>query len=208
MTLNTKVFTIYNGTTGEAEAQRMPRTTIRATTSPRSVMELLRRLEKFTANPAERELYPWADRFVFGYPLAGWQRQPKWDSDQKVRFITSLWEEVDVGSYLVNDIFEYTKSATGEEYCRELSDILLDGQQRLTALEEYVLNEFPVPDAQGTPCYWEELSRAERRLFGNRTFSRATVKSWDETELRRINALRVFGGTAHTEAEKALMMGV
>lgn len=196
-------FRIYAGSAPDSKAQRMPQTTIRATTSPRMVNELLHRLENFTGDTSERALYPWADRFVMGYPLASWQRQPVWTMEQQVRFITSLWEEVDVGSYLVNDMFDYITPETGQPCGREFSDILLDGPQRLSALENYVLNVFPVPDAKGVLCFWEELSRVERRIFGNRTFSRSAVQSWDEKDLRRIYDLRAFGGTPHDENERA-----
>ena len=86
---------------------------------------------------------------------------------------------------------------------KPLSDVLLDGQQRLSAIQSYLLGEFAVPDAQGIACFWQDLSRVERRKFGSKVFSRAVVHSWDEDELRRVYDLRSFGGTPHQDHERA-----
>lgn len=194
-------FTRYEGADDNSNTRRMPRSALDTNTSPRTVGELISRLEDYSKNPAKWQAeFPWAARFVMGYPLPSWQRPPVWSLEQKVRFITSLWEEVDVGSYLVNDQFEF---ADKTRTFREFSDVLLDGQQRLTALQEYLLGEYAVPDAEGKPCFWHELSRVERRFFSNKTFPRATVRTWDEDLLRKAYDLRSFGGTPHEEHERA-----
>lgn len=183
----------------DTNARRMPSAVLDTRSSPRTVGELIGRLEEYSQNQEKWHTeYPWASRFVMGYPLPSWQRPLVWTQEQKVRFITSLWEEVDVGSYLLNDQFEFENGVY-----REFSEVLLDGQQRLSALQSYVLSEFPVPDAEGKPCYWNELSRVERRFFSNKTFARAGVRSWDEKQLRRAYDLRSFGGTPHKESERA-----
>lgn len=189
------------GAEDSSMARRMPKATLQAHTSPRSVDELVIRLEKYTANPAQWHAeYPWATRFVMGYPLPWWQRQRKWSLEQNVRFITSIWEDVDVGSYLVNDQFEFDEKT---RTYREHSEVLLDGQQRLSALQDYLYGEFAVPDAKGIPCFWHELTRVERRFFESKIFSRASIRSWDEDELQRVYNLRAFGGTPHEEHERA-----
>ena len=181
----------------------MPEARLSASTSPRSVGELVGRLEKFTADLEERKLYPWAERFIMGYPLPPWQRPAVWTQDQMAQFITSIWMDVDLGSYLVNDQADYSHRPDGGLQTRYLSDVLLDGQQRLTALQGYVLSEFAVPDAQGLPCYWKDLSKVERRFFCNKTFSLSYVRTWDEAELRHIYNLRAFGGVRHSEDQRA-----
>jgi hypothetical protein len=185
------------------DRRRMPQVSMSASTSPRSVGELVGRFEKFTANDEERLLYPWADRFVMGYPLAPWQRVVRWSHEQMAAFITSIWMDVDLGSYLVNDIIEFTSKPGEKLVSQYLSDILLDGQQRLTALQLYLLNEFQVPDANGNPCFWDDLGKTERRFFCNKTFSMSRVQSFDEAELRKVYNLRAFGGVAHAPEERA-----
>lgn len=138
------------------------------------------------------------------YPLPEWQRPLVWTETQKVRFISSLWMEVDVGSYLVNDVCEFVKvNGVVTDAMAIYSDILLDGQQRLSAMEDYFLGRIAAPGKSGEPVYWTELSKIERRLFSNQTFSRSVVHSWDEIELRQIYDLRSFGGTPHTEEQQA-----
>lgn len=198
-------FNRYDGAADVPNVRRMPRKETRAHSAPRTIEELLFRLEAISKNEAAyRAQYPWAERFVLGYPLPAWQRPLVWADSQKTRFITSLWMELDVGTYLVNDVFE-SVTIDGREgtVFREFSDILLDGQQRLSALEDYFLGRIAAPDASGVLTYWPELGRAERRHFGNQTFSRAAVQSWDEAELRQMYDLRSFGGTPHTEEQRA-----
>lgn len=192
-------FNRYEGSEPESSERRMPSAMLDSRSSARSVGELMGRLEDYSKNQEQWHAeYPWAKRFVMGYPLPSWQRELVWTEEQKVRFITSLWEEVDVGSYLLNDQFELQ----GKVY-REFSEVLLDGQQRLSALQSYLTNEFAVPDGSGKPCFWHELSRVERRFFANKTFARAGIHSWNEKELRRAYDLRSFGGTPHKESERA-----
>lgn len=192
----------YSGAVDGAE-RRMPQDRISASTSPRQIGELLGRMEKFTADDTERKMYPWAERFIMGYPLAPWQRPVVWTAEQMSQFITSIWMDVDLGSYLVNDVVEYIPLNDGSLECQYLSDVLLDGQQRLSAIEAYVLNRVAVPDANGVPSYWSELSKVERRFFCNKTFSMSRVASWDEELLRHVYNLRAFGGVRHSEDQRA-----
>lgn len=158
-------------------------------------------LEAYSADPARaRGKYPWATRFAMGHPLAPWQRPAAWTEEQKVRFITSIWMGSDLGSYLVNGWYEF--AANGDAY--ELnSEVLLDGQQRLTALEGYLLGKFGVPDADGGVRYWSEVGDKERKRFLAMPFAQARVHSGDEAALRKVYDLRAFGGTPHTEDQRA-----
>lgn len=198
------LFSVYGDAVVNNVIRRMAVPSLSSTTAPRTVFELLSRLESFEKEEsAQRALYPWAERFVLGYPLPDWQRPRVWSREQNVRFITSMFQDVDLGTYLVNAACDYIECEGQPLQTRKFSDILLDGQQRLNALQGYVKNEFSVPDAQGAPCYWQELGVIERRKFAHKAFNRSTVRSWDETELRCIYDLRSFGGTAHTEDQRA-----
>ena len=197
---------------GEQDSDvRMPTASLEATVHNLSIGELLGRLERFTTGSEGPEMFPWATRFAMGYPLPDWQRPLVWTEAQKVRFIESLWAGVDVGTYMVNDVYAFVNLGArgthfvGEQgtHYKKLSEVLLDGQQRLTALEDYLYNRFAVPDANGVLRYWKDLPRVERRRFSGQHFAKATVASWDETFLRRAYDLRAFGGTPHTEAQRA-----
>ena len=182
----------------------MPKDELGANTSTATIRELLGRLEEFCNGTEGPERFPWTQRFAMGYPLPSWQRGLEWDAEQKTRFIESIWSGVDIGSYLVNDLWEMEGEGEGRvSTFRENSDVLLDGQQRLTTLEEYVRSQFPVADASGALRYWRELPRLERIRFGQFHFTKATVKSWDEAKLRKAYNMRAYGGTPHKEHQRA-----
>lgn len=195
-------FNRYDGSADADDTVRMPTDELGANVLNVCISELLLRLELFTTGEEGPHMYPWATRFAMGYPLLFCQRELKWDDEQKVRFIESIWAGVDVGSHLVNNVHEFEGTGKTLRY-REFSQVLLDGQQRLTALEDYVYNRFAVPDAAGVPRFWRELSRVERRRFGNFHFAQATIASYDEALLVRAYNLRALGGTPHDESERA-----
>lgn len=190
----------------------MPTCRLGARASNTSIGELINRFEEFCLSDAQaaqssstrhkaplssRADYPWADRFVMSFPLPEWQRPLVWSDEQKIAFILSIWNGVDIGSYLINDVQEFMDGG-GKNVMRKFSDVLLDGQQRLSAIEDYLLNKFAVPDTSGVPRTWKEIPRIERRRFASTTFTRATIHTWDEELLRYAYDMRAFGGTAHT----------
>ncbi len=199
----TQVFKRYDDCDVPDTGVAMPRDELDANLHNVCVSELMGRLERFTSGEEGAHMHPWATRFAMGYPLPSWQRPLVWTEEQKVRFIQSMWAGVDIGSYLINDVYEYVKVGEDFTHFRLHSEILLDGQQRLTALEDYLFNRFAVPDAHGVPRFWRELGRVERRRFGMLHFAKATVRSWDEAYLRKAYDLRAFGGTPHTEDQRA-----
>lgn len=201
--MSNKPFLRYEGAVTSDDRRMAPATSV-TYSAPRTLGELLGRLETFTESDKERTLYWWADRFVLGYPLAPWQRPVVWSQEQQIKFIISLWEDVDVGTYLVNDIIEFEPTPPGAPLKSiYLSDVLLDGQQRLTAIQSYLLNEFPVPDAKGVDCFWKDLTKTERRFFANKSFPMSRMQTFDETVLRHAYNLRAFAGVKHTEDQRA-----
>jgi hypothetical protein len=172
----------------------MPADELDAKVSNVCIGELLGNYEK-----EDRAVYPWANRFVLGFPLAPWQCELMWTNEQKVRFIESAWTGVDLGSYMINRLWEYDAAGS----LKYLSDVVVDGQQRLQALQDYFNNEFAVNDINGIPRYWRELGRVQIRRFSSISFARAEIKTFDEALLRKAYNLRSFGGTPHTEAERA-----
>ncbi|MBA1193686.1 DUF262 domain-containing protein [Pseudomonas entomophila] len=178
----------------------MPQKELNATLQMFQVDVLASNLESYSINPERaRGKYPWATRFAMGHPLAPWQRPAAWTEEQQVRFITSIWMGSDLGSYLVNGWYEF---ADGDAYALN-SEVLLDGQQRLTALEGYLLGKFGVPDSDGCLRFWSEVGDKERKRFLGIPFAQARVHSSDEVALRKVYDLRAFGGTAHTEDQRA-----
>jgi len=183
----------------------MPRSKVRSFVRPLPIDVLIHQLNKSLENPRAHEaLYPWADRFIMGFPLPSWQRTLKWDESQMIRFILSIWNDVDLGTYLINHLEDGFSEVDGSLKSKVFTDCLLDGQQRLYSIQAYVMDEIKVPDAQGVPRLYSELPVMDKRYFGSKVFNRAQVSSDEEIILRQIYDLRAFGGTPHEECERAL----
>lgn len=196
-------FNRYDGHETADQSIKMPSDALDAKSSRLSIGELIGHFEEFCNEESNMPaMFPWATRFAMGFPLPSWQRELEWTQEQNERFILSIWSGVDLGSYLVNENWEFVKTPEGSHY-REFSEALLDGQQRLTCLEQYITNQFPIPDAKGNPVFWKDVPKIERRRFTLVTFVKATISSWDEDLLRKVYNLRAFGGTAHKESQRA-----
>lgn len=181
---------------------RMPRPaqSPRISPSPIAVLEMgLRRFRK--EEESVRLEYPWAHRFVMGLPLAPWQRELKWDDEQSRRFITSAWTGIHLGSYILT---EGEIEPGNEVRYSHLGNCVIDGQQRLYAMELYLSDKLAVPDASGKLTLWSELDIAEQRWFGHRVFERGTIPLTSEESLREFYDLMNFGGVAHEDHERAL----
>jgi hypothetical protein len=190
--------TIARSGTVDDNAIRMPKNTVDTRVSPMSLDYLISNYESYLEDN-DRGRYPWATRFVLGFPLPDWQRGFVWTDLQQTRFITSVWMHGDIGSYMVNH-WEMTDGTTFDKF----SSILLDGQQRLTTIERYITNQLAINDIDGVPRLWNELSKREQRRFGNCIFSKCETRLWDEHALKEVYDLRNFAGTPHLESERAL----
>ena len=133
---------------------------------------------------------PYGRRTVMGYPLPDWQRGLVWTEAQSIRLIESLWLGMNIGTFTVN----YSPSYSGR-----LDRILIDGQQRMWALEQYLSDAFPVFGYR-----WGEVTEVDRRAFTlSRHFGSYITKSDDEAYLRGYYDLMNFGGVAHTDDQRA-----
>lgn len=129
-------------------------------------------------------------RVVMGYFLPTWQRGLVWTDDQKVKLLESAWLGLNIGTYTFN---------RSKEQGGPLDNLLIDGQQRLWAIECYLRDDFPVFGYR-----WSEVSEADRRSFSfSRHFSSYITSSEDEEYLRGYYDMMNFGGVAHKESERA-----
>ncbi len=149
-----------------------------------------------------RAEYPWAERFVMGLPLPSWQRGLKWSDEQSSKFITSIWKGLPIGSYQLVEL-DFASRGNAVEHQR-FSNCVMDGQQRLHAIERFITDQLAVPDALGVPALWSDLDLTEKRRFGNRVFDRLICPAKPEADLRQIYDDLNFGGTPHLESERAL----
>jgi hypothetical protein len=140
-------------------------------------------------------IFEWEDskhlnggRHVMGYNLPSWQRPFVWTQAQSIRLIESIWLGLNIGTYTFNRSHEDPA----------FDNLLIDGQQRLFSIQNYLSDEFPV-----FGHFWSDLCRAEQRSFESRHFHCFITKSTDEEYLRGYYDMMNFGGTAHQEDQRA-----
>ena len=132
---------------------------------------------------------PFNYRKVMGFFLPPWQRGLVWTLDQKVRFMESLWSGLSVGTFTFN---------RSENFASRFDNLLIDGQQRMNALQCYLQDEFPVYGYR-----YSEVTEVDRRFFEFSThFHCYITKSDDEAYLRDYYNRMDFGGTPHKEGEQ------
>jgi hypothetical protein len=131
-------------------------------------------------------------RTIMGYVIPDWQRPLVWSQTQMIRFVESLWMGTPVGTYTINIDPTYGNG----NLCTR--NILVDGQQRMWALQQYLENAFPVFD-----LYYRDLNLVERRSFEMIKWSSFETDSQDEAYIRDYYNRMNFGGTAHTEDQRA-----
>ena len=120
----------------------------------------------------------------FDFKLPDFQRPLVWTIEQKIKLIESLWVGIPIGTYTVNE-------SNNPNYDR----LLIDGQQRINAIKEYVNNGFKVYD-----LFYSEVTD---RKFTNCQFPCYVTQSDDIEYLKNYYNLMNFGGTAHKEGERA-----
>jgi hypothetical protein len=132
---------------------------------------------------------PHGYREVMGYLLPPWQRPLVWTQEQNVKLIESLWLGLNIGT------FTFNRAKRGSPF----DNLLIDGQQRMWAVQCYLSDEFPVFGYR-----WSETTIVDKRGFENsRHFHCYITESEDEQYLRSYYNMMNFGGTAHTEDQKA-----
>lgn len=134
-----------------------------------------------------------ADRYAMGAPLPEWQREACWTRDQQIRLIESIWIGLPIGFYVIN-----REKVSHQGVPHKFSGILIDGQQRMLAVEAYLNNEFPVCGA-----YWKDTPLPKKREFRSAHFPYYEVSIWKESQLRELYNRLNFGGVAHREDQKA-----
>ncbi|WP_198014640.1 DUF262 domain-containing protein [Salipiger mucosus] len=127
-------------------------------------------------------------RTVMGLKLPTWQRPLVWTEEQNIRFLESLWLGLPVGTYSYNMVLDGGA----------LDGLLIDGQQRLNAIQRYLEDAFPVFGHR-----WSEVTKVDQRLFKLTAFPSYCTQSSDEQYLRDYYNRMNFGGVAHTEEQRA-----
>ncbi|NOI32021.1 DUF262 domain-containing protein [Vibrio coralliilyticus] len=166
---------------------RLPKSIIRFSSGARP-------LELLICGGKEKSDYPWTNRFIGSWPLPTWQRGLVWTIEQKIAFIESVFMGYDLGSVMINELHW----PDGQKASTPMSEIIIDGQQRISALVSFVENEFPI-----NGLYWKDLTREEKRTFREREIGVKSVACYDEEKLRIVYNHLNFSGVRHEHSEKA-----
>lgn len=132
----------------------------------------------------DRALHP-GERKLGNFVLPPFQRPPVWTLEQKVALIESIWNRLPIGSYVVNRV-----EAAG--YGSPADNLLLDGQQRITALLDYVADAFPVMGYR-----WSELTDADQKTFSMIPMGYLECKLTDMDQIEEVYNRLAYGGTPH-----------
>jgi hypothetical protein len=120
---------------------------------------------------------------LMGLVLPPFQRPPVWTGEQQERFIESIWYGLPIGTYCINRL----------DTLREPDLWLLDGQQRIRAIRNYIAGDFQV-----FGWVYPDLPVRDQRRFQNCVFPCAEVRIDDVAILRVIYDRLAYGGTPHT----------
>lgn len=132
---------------------------------------------------------PTGRRTIMGYVIPDWQRDLVWTEAQMISFMESAWKGIPIGTY------SYNRGEFGTKY----DNLLIDGQQRMYALQCYLEDKFPVLGYR-----WSEVTPLDQRMFKTGVhFGCYVTETNDEEFLRNYYNLMNFGGTAHNEGEQA-----
>lgn len=127
------------------------------------------------------------ERAFLNFILPPFQRPAVWSSAQKVALIESIYDGLPFGSYVVNRTTD----------TNETDGWLLDGQQRWTAIAEYVAGDFPVYGWR-----FPDLPKVERSDFMGKTFTEQETRITSPEECRAVYDRLAYGGTAHDPASR------
>lgn len=154
---------------------------------------------KMIANPEEEMKFLHGDRLVCGFVLPDFQRGHKWTQEQDVAFIESIILGHHPGTFKYNSTLHLDVVEIDGREVFPFNLWLLDGQQRITALDSYWSDDFPVFD-----LYWSEVPLRDQRRFNSSVFPASEYQLGSYEELVEVYWTLNRGGTAHTDEDMAL----
>lgn len=146
------------------------------------------------------DLYHDTTNLCGGYVVPPFQRPLVWTPEQSRAFVESAWLGFHLGTIVVNDASDGL-----DEHGRFLrcDKWLIDGQQRLTAINAYVADAFALFEGTEHEHRWSDLNISEKRRFGRIQIGISLLRTDDEERLRRLYNLMAYGGTPHAEDQRA-----
>jgi len=146
------------------------------------------------------ELYQDTSNLCGGYVVPPFQRPLVWTEAQSRAFVESAWLGFHLGTIVVNQANDTLDEGGRFPRCDKW---LIDGQQRLTAISRYVADDFAIFVGTEHEHRWSDLKVNEQRRFGHIQIGISRLRTDDEERLKLLYNLMAYGGTAHTEDQRA-----
>ena len=136
------------------------------------------------------------ERQIFNLVLPPWQRPEKWDEARKIKFIEGIFLGLGTG-YRVQNGMDWDESGQS----LPMSGWLIDGQQRVSAIRDFVFGKFCVFE----DVFYEKMDRkTQLRRFLRVPFPCVELEyTADENVLVELYNRLAFGGVPHEESEIA-----
>lgn len=180
-------------------AEPMPNLLLSASTN-NTVLGLLIMGKREQGENAASGMWSNGATWLLGTIIPPFQRPVVWDEERMTKFIESAWLGMHLGTFVVNNTVKVPYEDEDGNTRYHPTDLwLIDGQQRLTAIDRYLDDRFPVFGA-----YWSEVTVIERRRFASTSFASSEVQLTSEPQLRDLYDRMNFGGIVHTEDQRAL----
>ncbi|OAH21594.1 hypothetical protein AX289_16825 [Methylorubrum populi] len=142
------------------------------------------------SKPRRRPNEEIGERVLGAFILPPFQRPAVWTQEQQIRFVESIWYGLPLPAYIYN-LTRHPSTGSHTDYW------LIDGQQRWTAVLDYVEDKFPV-----LGYLYSEVSHGDRYAFESRPWTCVRTEYVDELVLRDIYDRLAYGGTPHDPSER------
>ncbi len=145
--------------------------------------------------PSPETIHP-AERRLMNLSLPPWQRPETWSEAQKRRFVEGIFLGLGTGTYVVH---QHDWDEAGQP--KPMSGWLLDGQQRISALRDFLSGEMVIFGDVRFP----DMPLPDQLRFKRRPFPCHELDYTDnEVLLKELYDRLNFGGTPHTQAQRVL----
>lgn len=141
-------------------------------------------------HPNDKFYNPLGLPMLCGYVVPDFQRGLVWTEAQNLALIDSIFRGIPIGTYAVN--------FSTDRLPPRLTNILLDGQQRLNALALYWDDKLVYRGYK-----WSELNRIQQGILNRAMFPQMRTNTKNEAEARAYYNAMNFGGVDHKEGEQA-----
>ena len=140
------------------------------------------------------------ERQLMSLVLPPWQRPSVWDGQRQRAFIEGILLGFPPGAIVTVEP-DWTSGPGGRAVVKKGSGWLIDGQQRVTAIREFVEGRLCVFDGLG----YADLPRAEQlRRFDRVVLTRICLPNdTDETALKSLYLRMNYSGVPHTQEDLA-----